>query len=423
MADPFAPFPAVGGEPVSSNDMRYPLIPWAESLLGVPFNDPASPIIGAFGQLVAQEETPIVTIDFPYNINTAYVTTATANGGTVTQADSQAVLQTSAAANGSASIDSIIAARYLPGQGKIIRFTAIFTPGVADSIQIQGAGDDDDGYFFGYQGTVFGIFRRQNGSDFFVAQADWNTDTFDGSGDAGNPSGALLDQTKGNVYQIKYQWLGYGAIRYYIEDPLTGVVSQVHVIQYANANIIPSVFNPSFQLHAEVENLGNTSNITLITASMGLYSEGPVDVSGARFSTGNRKTGITTETNIFTLQNKTTFQSKTNRGRMHFDSVGSAIGNAIDSQYRLVLNATLGGSPVFNDISVNQSIAAVDVAGTTVTGGREIRRGPSTGNFQQHEDISTLEIRLNPGDTLTFAASSFGTAVIPNLTASWREEL
>src|SRR3990172_2492594 len=405
MADPFAPFPAVGGELFSSNDMRYPLIPWAESLLAAPFA-PDSAFIGAFGQLVAQEETPIVTIDFPYNINTAYVTPTTANGGTVTQANSQAVLQTSAAANGSATLNSIIAARYLPGQGKII-----------------GAGDDNDGYFFGYQGATFGLFRRQNGTDFFTAQADWNTDTFDGSGDAGNPSGALLDQTKGNVYQIKYQWLGYGAIRYYIEDNATGVVTQVHVIKYANLNIIPSVFNPSFQLHAQVINSGNTSNITLTTASMGLYSEGPVDVSGARFATGNRKTGITPETNIFTIQNKTSFQSKTNRGRIHFDSIGSSISGAADAQYRIVLNATLGGTPSFTDIAVNQSIAAVDVAGTTVTGGIEWRRGPSAGNFQLSEDLSSLEMRINPGDTLMFAGTSFGAAVAPNLSASWREEL
>jgi len=390
--------------------------------LAAPFA-PDSAFIGAFGQLVAQEETPIVTIDFPYNINTAYVTPTTANGGTVTQANSQAVLQTSAAANGSATLNSIIAARYLPGQGKIIRFTAIFTPGVANATQIIGAGDDNDGYFFGYQGATFGLFRRQNGTDFFTAQADWNTDTFDGSGDAGNPSGALLDQTKGNVFQIKYQWLGYGAIRYYIEDNATGVVTQVHVIKYANLNIIPSVFNPSFQLHAQVINSGNTSNITLTTASMGLYSEGPVDVSGARFATGNRKTGITTETNIFTIQNKTSFQSKTNRGRIHFDSIGSSISGAADAQYRIVLNATLGGTPSFTDIAVNQSIAAVDVAGTTVTGGTEWRRGPSAGNFQLAEDISTLEMRLNPGDTLTFAGTSFGAAVSPNLSASWREEL
>jgi hypothetical protein len=64
----------------------------------------------------------------------------------------------------------------------------------------------------------------------------------------------------------------------------------------------------------------------------------------------------------------------------------------------------------------------VDVAGTTVTGGREIRRGGSTGNFQLAEDISNLDFRLNPGETLTYAGSSFAGAVVPNLSTSWNEE-
>jgi len=421
VADPFAPFPALGGEPFSSTDMRYPLIPWAESLLATPFG-PTSPFIGAFGQLIAQQETALVTVDFPYNINTALVTPTTANGGTVTQANSQAVLQTSAAANGSALLESVYAGRYSPGQGQIWRGTAAFTLGRADSGQEYGIGNVADGFFFGYQGATFGIFRRQNSVDFFTAQSAWNADTFDGSGDAGNPSGALLDPTKGSPYQIRYQWLGYGAIRYYVEDPLTGVITLCHTILYSNQNVIPSIFNPNLPAHARVFNTGNTTNLTLLTASMGIYSEGPLNRNGIRFSTGNRKTGITTETNIFTIRNNTTFAGIPNRGRMHIDSISSAISGAADSQYRMVLNATLGGTPSFTDIDANTSIAAVDVAGTTVTGGREIRRGCSTGNFQLAEDISNLDFRLNPGETLTYSGSSFGGAVVPNLSTSWNEE-
>lgn len=374
---------------------------------------PDSPFISAFGELVAQEMTPIITLSFPYNINAAYSTSTVANGGTVTQANSQAVLQTSAANNGSALLESNFAARYSPGQGMVWRGTAAFTTGVEDSQQEIGIGDADDGFFFGYQGATFGIFRRQNGTDTFVAQSAWN----------GGPLFSGFDPTKGNVYQIRYQWLGYGAIRYYIENPYTGVLQLVHSIYYPNTAVVPSIFNPSLPLHARVVNSGNATNLTLLTASMGTYAEGPFNSIGARFSVGNRKTAITTETAVFTLRNNATFQSKTNRGRMHFDSLGSAISGGADAQYRIVLNATLGGAPSFTDIDSNQSIASFDVAGTTVTGGREVRRGPSTGNFQLSEDISSLEARLNPGDTLTFAASSFGAGVAANLTASWNEEL
>jgi hypothetical protein len=378
--------------------------------MALPFGYDAS-YIGAFGELVAHSQTPIISLSFPYNINAAYVTSTTANGGTVTQANSQAVLQTSAASNGSAQVESIFAARYSPGQGQVVRFTAVYSTGRANSQQEVGAGDANDGFFFGYQGASFGVFKRRNSTDLFIPQTAWIGD------------GLAFDPTKGNVYQIRYQWLGYGVIKFYVEDPQNGILRLAHAIQYPNANIIPSIFNPSLPLHAKVVNSGNTTNLTLSSGSLAIYSEGPRDESGARFSVGNRKTGVTTEANIFTLQNKATFQGIPNRARIHLDSIGSAISGGADAQYRMVLNATLGGSPSFTDISTNTSVAAFDVAGTTVTSGTEWRRGPSTGNFQLSEDINALQMRLNPGDTMTFAAQSFAAAVAPNLSISWREEL
>lgn len=379
---------------------------------------PDSTFISAFGELVAQEMTPIVTLSFPYNINAAYVTSSGSNGGSVTQANAQAVLQTGTNPAGVGSLFSNSAARYSPGQGMVIRFTAAFTQGVANSHQEIGYGDDSDGFFFGYMGTTFGVCRRQNTVDTFIAQSAWN-------GGVGNfTTAGGFDPTKGNVYQIRYQWLGYGAIRFYIENPGTGELALVHTIYYPNQAVIPSIFNPSLPLRAQVNNSGNTTNLTLLTASMGAYAEGPFNSTGARFATGNYKTLVgTTLTNIFTIRNKATFQSKTNRGRVHVDSIATAITGKIDSEYRMVLNATLGGAPSYTDINTNQSIVDFDIAGTTVTGGREIRRGPSAGDSTVAEDISSLEIRLNPGDTLTFAAKTQTSTVSAALSTSWNEEL
>lgn len=401
---------------------------------GVPFYRPRIEIGGitpdvsflsAFGLLVAQEETPIVTLQFPYNINPVSVVATTANGGTVTQANAKAVLQTSAAANGSAQIESYATARYSPGQGQIDKFTWIFTLGVAGSQQEVGVGTQTDGFFFGYQGAIFGLFRRQNGVDTFTAQTAWNGDRFLAATDpTHSPSGVTLDPTKGNVYFIRYQWLGFGAIRFYIEDPSSGLPTLVHTIQYANANVLPTIYNPTLPLHARVFNSGNTTNLTGQTASMGIYAEGPVGPPGVgRFSTGNRKTGITTEAAVFTIRNNTTIAGIANRARVHVDAIAGALSGGADSQYRMVLNATLGGAPVFTDILTGSSMIAVDTAGTTVTGGIEKRRIPSTGNFQQSEDISDLNLLLFPGDTLTFSASSFAAAVAANLSAGWVEEI
>src|SRR6266702_2611880 len=391
-----------------------------QAMLGSP--SAGASILSAFGALLANPETPLVFLSFPYNINTAYANATVANGGTVAQANSQAVLQTSANAAGSAKLESNSAARYTPGQGQTWRGTAAFTAGVAASQQEIGIGDAADGFFFGFVGAAFGIIRRQNSVDTFTAQTAWNGDKFDGTGG----SGVTLNPTLGNVYQIRYQWLGYGAIKFYILAPATGIPVLVHTIAYSNTVIVPSIFNPSLPLHARVFNTGNATNLTMVSASMGVYCEGPFDSDGARFGVNNQKAAITGETNVLSLQNKATFQGKTNRARIHLDLIGQQMlaVAATTSKLRLVLNTALGGVPVFNDVDTNTSIAAFDVAGTTVTGGREIMTFPSsgTGSSGQAQDISALGIRLTPGDVLTFAASA-AAAVTATVAPSWNEEL
>ena len=55
-------------------------------------------------------------------------------------------------------------------------------------------------------------------------------DPLDGNG----YSGATLDPTKLNVFQINFRWLGAGQIRFSIENPLNGDMIVFHEIRYAN---------------------------------------------------------------------------------------------------------------------------------------------------------------------------------------------
>lgn len=373
--------------------------------------------VGAFQIPLVVTETPALRmqLSFPYNINTDLVKTTVANGGTVTQANSTAVLQTSAAVNGSAILQSYFSARYTPGQGQVAKFTTIFdSTSNINFLQEQGIGDLNDGLFFAKKNNQFGILRRRGGVDVeFVDQGSWN----------GVTPGGFTPYTNGQVYAIRFQWLGYGDIYYCIEDPLTGKLSIVHTIKYPGTSPLPTIFNPTLPLWARVANTGNASNISLVTASMGVYTEGPLNHEGVRNSTGNRKSGVGgTLTNIFTLRNNATvFGGKVNRAIAQVDFISTAITGSADSQIQVLYNATLGGVPSFADISTNTSIMAIDTAGTTVTGGRELVRIPSTGNFQQFQDISGLNALLAPGDTLTFAARSFGANISPNIGAGWHE--
>jgi hypothetical protein len=360
----------------------------------------------AFGGIIVNAETPVTFMDFPYNVNANLVTSTTVSTGTVTQANSKAVLQTSTSSTGLAQIESKDRVRYTPGQGVSARFTAVFTACAANSRQEIGIGDATDGFFFGCQGSVFGVFRRQNGSDTFTAESAWNTDRMLGGGGALNPSGQTLNITNGNVYEIQYQWLGFGMIRFFVESSTTGALQVVHTIQYANTTTNPSIFNPQLPLHAKVVNSGNTTNLTLQTASMSVVAEGPkVTTVGNRESVTNAKTGVGTSlTNLVALQNRTTFNSLTNRTMVRVDSVSIRDALKLDALVQLVRNPTLDGVPSFTNVDTTNSIAAFDVAGTTVTGGVTIMSFSVAAGTSMAVDLSPYNILIAPGDTLACAA-------------------
>jgi hypothetical protein len=207
--------------------------------------------LSAFGDLVSVGMTPTFQADFVYGINSQLGSTTTANGGTVDSAASVGLrVQTGTHAAGSGHYESRRPASYRPGQGVIMRFTAVFSACAASSTQFAGAGNNTtDGIGVGCNGATFGVRHLNAGSDSWVAQAAWNGDKLDGTG----PSGMVLDKTKGNVYQIVYPYLGYGVISLWIQDPMTARWVLMHSFRYPNAHTTTELANPSlhFQAHAE----------------------------------------------------------------------------------------------------------------------------------------------------------------------------
>ncbi|MEB9535980.1 hypothetical protein P9Z76_30620 [Bacillus cereus] len=287
--------------------------------------------VPAFGDVRSAELLPFVGWTFNYNINSDLINTTLTGSGTVSASDSMGIIETGSTSNSSAKIETNKALRYTPGFGALIRFTAVFTTGTQNSTQIIGIGDELDGFFFGYNGTSFGILRRQNGTDNWIPQSSWNTDKFDGTGF----SLVTLNPSQGSVYTIQYQWLGFGDIRFFIENPSTGEPTLVHIIQYSNAYTIPSIMNPTLPIMAQVINSTNSNNIVLKTSSAIGILEGNGNTNSlvTRNSFNNTKIGIgNIETSIFSLQNKSIFQSKLNRVRVQLDMIsflGSANQNII----------------------------------------------------------------------------------------------
>lgn len=375
----------------------------------------------AFGDLRSTELTPQAQITFPYNINTDIVNVNEVLGGTIIQANSMAVLQTSTNTAGEAKLDSRQILKYRAGLGGLVRYTGLFTTGVVNSEQIIGVGDDEDGFFFGYKDADFGIIIRKNGVDEFIPQTTWNIDVMDGNNGTDNPSNVLLDTTKINVFEIEFQWLGAGQIDFHIEDPHTGHFVPVHRVKYANNNTDPSIYNPSLPLHAHVKNDGNNTNLTLKTASMAAFCEGKSIIAGPIRSFGNLKT-IDTEEALFSIRNKSIYATKTNRISSFIKEL--TVGNDINklAVIRVYRNATLGGIPVFTDINTTNSPIQTDIAGTTVTGGDILFEATVGKDSGADYTFNTPDIDIRPGDTLTFTAESETTGDV-RASAVWVEDI
>lgn len=377
----------------------------------------------AFGELEVVNPTPIIQTDFIYNINTDVVDTATTGSGTVTQSDAMVVLQTTAATSSSASVSTKRFVKYRPGQGVHVRGTAIFTTGAANSEQLFGGGDSDNGLFFGYNGTSFGIMSRYNTSDTWVAQTSWNGDVMDGSGSSSNPSGRTLDPTKGNVYEISFQWLGFGQITFGVEDETTGRFIKVHTINYANNNTVPSLLNPSFPITWSTENTTNNTNITVKGASCCAEIEGKIEYLGPTNAIGNTKTGVTTTlTNILTIRNKSSFASKTNKTPLNILKYSVAVDGTKPAEFQLIKNTTLGGTPSYTDVSTNTSIVDYDTAGTTITGGQVIDFATLSKDGSLNVNPNVSDIVLAPGDTLTLAVNATSSTTDVTVAVRWVED-
>jgi|WetSurMetagenome_2_1015567.scaffolds.fasta_scaffold27989_4 hypothetical protein len=402
--------------------------------------DPSN--MSAFGSLEIVDITPVLQGDFVYGLNTQLWSSGSVSGSgaAVDTNASRLRIQGGTNATGFSFITSRRSIRYRAGQGTLARFTPLFTAGVANNIQLWGIGSISsnapyDGYFFGYNGISFGIAHYNSGTPTWYTQtSDWNGDKVDGS--AG--TSFTWDKTKGVPVMIKYPFLGYGDIEFFVQNPTTGRWVLVHTIAYANSSTSVQVSNPTLQFIGFTKNSGNTTNQIMYCASVGVFISGMRSfVGNPKWAIDNNKSTITTETNILTLRNATTYNGVTNRGLIRLNSIsfgGDAGKNTVASAtMRLKVNASLGGSPSYTaingttadggvTITSGNSIASYDTAGTTVTGGTHIYNLTVSEPGSTWIDLTPFDIFVAPGETMTFSGFSSSSATI-TIAVNWTEDI
>lgn len=125
----------------------------------------------------------------------------------------------------------------------------------------------------------------------YIRQEDWSKDKLDGNG----PSGHTFVPTLGGVWALQWQWLGFGNIVLYFEDPLTGIFEPVHMIQYANSSASVSVHLPDLRLMYWSKNVTSAVAKSMTTASGALFVQGEFRMFGPYYSTSHTHEDITTD--------------------------------------------------------------------------------------------------------------------------------
>ena len=479
-----------------------------------------------FGEILTTSPIPNAQGDFVYNINSQTFTTSSFAGATVTQQDGMAVMQSGTSASGSATVQLRRGLEYRPGQGSMLRVTAVYDTPDAGNAQFIGAGTAECGYFVGYFATNFGILhsetgareiRRldittgagtgnvtvtlngnsiaipvtggsspeqtayqlslgdysqlgsggwladaQSGSVYFlsarsaaafdgsysvagssivgsftqVVDSAAQTNTFIGSGsfnidrlDGTGPSGMTLDPQKGNVFQIAFQYLGFGNAVFSVEDPETGRFADFHMIKNANARTTPVLKNPNLFVLGTSANIGGTTSKTLKVASMASFTEGNIQKLDPKFAKSwDFSLNSSAYKPLAILKSNRVFKDQSNFGE--FDILRLAISNestAKTATVGLFLDATVTGEVDYQYVNEDQSIVSYaelspgsqaidDIANLSPF--YEIIAGPGSAAA---EDLELLKLIFQIGRNVVVAIKTTG-SVSGTVALNWFEQ-
>jgi hypothetical protein len=123
--------------------------------------------ISSFGQFKVSEQVFLVgTSNEGTTVSTDFWTVTLANGGTTTVANNIATMSTNAAANGSATLESIAKARFIPSTVNVfLAGIRLGDTGTVNNKRRWGAFNATDGLFFELDGTTIKIVSRVGGVD------------------------------------------------------------------------------------------------------------------------------------------------------------------------------------------------------------------------------------------------------------------
>lgn len=315
---------------------------------------------------------------------------------------------------------------YQPGRSQIVFITFNMFPISApnnDTIRTVGLGDNDNGFFFRYNGTLpgleFVILSSTTLGSQSAVQANWNLDKLDGTG----PSGIALNEKETQILVIDFQALYVGRVRFGFD--IDGEIIYAHEFTHANTKTFPYIATANLPIRVGMFALNSTGSEQMEFICCSVASEGGLEDAqrfGYTFSQeGGYLTLPNTSTHLMSIRPTTTFNSYTNRIKIVLQSIEIVnIGNRA-LFWSLGIGATLSGAS-YSNYNTTYSGVEIDTTGAftsspaiTINSGYLPATIGSGGTAFSSELITKYPITLdalgNPRDfgTLTLSANTVGT--------------
>ena len=332
-----------------------------------------SPSADAFNRLRVSNPVNLFEVQHQYDVQPLLWTTQLTGSGTAVHLPNESSVRMRVE-NASESVvrQTLSYMHYQPGESQQIMMTFVAPALEAGITRRLGYFDGANGVFFQTVASAASLVLRSSitgaASGTVVAQADWNIDSFDGSG----PSGQTLDVAKMQIFTIDLEWLGTGRVR--TGFVLDGTTYYAH--QFLNANKQSTVYMTTANLPIRFEISSATGTVSgnydLHQICAMVVSEGGSNTErGLRLAASNldATVSVTTRRPVLSIRPKTTFNGLVNR--THVIPTGFSLFSDAQS---VVVELVYGGTLVsgsFSSVSdhsvIEQDVSAMEISGGVTT--------------------------------------------------------
>ena len=235
-----------------------------------------------------------------------------------------------------------------------------------------------------------------------------------------------INPALGNVYKIQFQYLGFGGIKFFIEEKESTEFKHVHTIEYANTSTLPSVPNPIFRCGWATRNTGNTTDISVEGASVAVFVEGKNVIHGPPMGICHTQPSVgTTATNIIALRNRMVLNDVPNRASIGTVFLSLATDTAKTAIYEIWKNPKTSSSEAFewDYKDESTSIAETSTDAVSITSGELIGCFLVKSSNPFSLDLSDIVGRVGPQDYISVSAKVSGSPASEMISSmTWKED-